>query len=371
MVGTGFMGAVHSQAWRAVGPVFDAGRVELAGVVARDGSRTARFADRWGWASGGTDLAEMIERTDADLVDVASPNHLHREHVETALAAGCHVVCEKPLASNLADALAMADLARSSGRHTSVWFNYRRTPALSLAHRLVVAGRIGQVRQVRAAYLQSWGTTAPHTWRFEAGLAGSGAHGDIASHSVDLARFVSGLDVVEVVGSVQKRFVATRRAADGREMASDVDDVSMFLARLDGGATASFEASRVASGHLCANRLEVHGENGAVRFDFEDMNRLGWFDGTEAGETQGWRTIHVTRGQHGHPYVDRWWPEGHGLGYEHTFVHHAADVLADIAGEPPSIPLPGFDDAVVNQRVLDAATLAARQGRAVTIGDDA
>jgi predicted dehydrogenase len=365
------MGAVHSQAWRTVAPVFEPGRVELAGVVARDAVTTARFADRWGWACSGTDLAEMLERTDADLVDVASPNHLHRPHVETALAAGCHVVCEKPLASTLADASAMAEAARSSGRHASVWFNYRRTPALALAHRLVADRRLGEIRQVRAAYLQSWGTTAAHTWRFESALAGSGAHGDIASHSVDLARFVSGRDVVEVVGSLQHRFVPSRRAVDGREVPSDVDDVSMFLARLEGGATASYEASRVASGHLCANRLEVHGELGAVRFDFEDMNRLGWFDGTDEGAVQGWRTIHVTRGQHGHPYAERWWPEGHGLGYEHTFVHHAADVLTAIAGRQPSIPLPTFDDAVVNQRVLEAATQAARQGRAVAVTADA
>ena len=361
------MGAVHSQAWRTVTPVFEFGRVELAGVVARDPVATADFADRWGWANSGTDLAEMIERTDADLVDVASPNHLHREHVETALAAGCHVVCEKPLASTLVDASAMAEAARSSGRHASVWFNYRRTPALALAHRLVAEGRVGEVRQVRAAYLQSWGMTAEHSWRFESGLAGSGAHGDIASHSVDLARFVSGRDVNEVIGSVQQRFVLTRRGYDGREVTSDVDDVSMFLAVLDGGATASFEASRVASGHLCANRLEVHGEHGAVRFDFEDMNRLGWFDGSDEGAVQGWRTIHVTRGQHGHPYADRWWPEGHGIGYEHTFVHHAADVLADIAGRRPVVPLPSFDDALINQRVLEAATRSARTKRAVAV----
>ncbi len=372
LIGTGFMGKMHSHAWLTVSHFFDTPTPRLVGVVATDPNRTEAFARRWSWSRWETDLARALAWEGIDLVDVTSPNNLHRAHSEAALAAGAHVICEKPLSHRLADSVAMVEAAERSGRRTYVWYNYRRVPAVTLARQLVHEGRIGRLLQVRAAYLQSWGLTSTHAWRFDSEQAGSGAHGDINAHIIDLARFITGDEIETVDGAVLDTFVTQRELVaepGATSVRSTVDDVSIIVGHMRSGAVAIFEASRVATGYLTSNRIEVHGTLGAIRFDFEHMNRLEYFDATQPGHIQGWAAIHVTRGQHGHPYADHWWPEGHGLGYEHTFVNEAADVLADLAGHAPLAPLPDFADALQTEKILFAATLAARERTPIIVAD--
>jgi predicted dehydrogenase len=316
-----------------------------------------------------------------ELVDVATPNHLHKPQALAMLAAGKHVACEKPLAGTLADARAMRDAAaraRRKGTHTFVWFNYRRCPAVGLAYHLLREGRLGTVRHVRALYLQSWaGPATPRSWRFQRKLAGSGAHGDLNAHMIDMARFLTGEEITVVHGAAARTFITRRplprdaaagagkRGARGRSGTSDVDDSLAFLAGLSGGGLASFEATRLAPGHLNGNRIEINGERGSLAFAFEDMNVLWLHDAPEGARTAGWRRIVATDASH--PYVAHWWPEGHVLGYEHGFVNMAADMLAVLGGKTPALPLPDFEDAWQTQRVLEAALRAARAGRAIKL----
>lgn len=368
LLGTGFMGRAHSHAWRTAPTIFDLERRPvLRTVVGRDPARTAAFAERWGWERSSTDWAEVVADPDVDLVDLATPNRAHPEQAITALEAGKAVACEKPLATTLAGARAMRDAAARAGRPTFVWYSYRRIPAVALAHRLVAEGRVGAIRHVRAAYLQSWGgPDAPMAWRFRAEEAGTGALGDLGSHIVDLARFVTGEELVEISGASAIRFVDVRPAGSTSED-STVDDAVAFLARLSGGALATFEATRVATGMKNANRFEIHGERGALRFDLERMNELGFLDDTLPGPLQGWQTIYVTHPEH--PWTGSWWPDGHGLGYDHAFVNEAADIVAALTGGTPVVPLPDFADAYETERVLEAVALSARERRPVPLAE--
>jgi predicted dehydrogenase len=295
------------------------------------------------------------------------------------------VVCEKPLAGTLADAQAMADAAASATGRTFVWFNYRRTPAIALAKRLVASGALGRIYHARAAYLQSWGgPDTPLLWRFQGDVAGSGAHGDLNAHIIDTVRFVTGEEIVTVEGAIEHTFIEEREllsgsaggeiagagaATAGAKGRSTVDDAVMFLARLSGGAIASFEATRLATGYHNANRFEIHGERGALRFNFERMNELHFYNLDGDAAVQGWTTIDVTRGGDGHPYAEAWWPDSHGLGYEHTFINQAADVLTAIGGGEPAFALPDFADALKTQRVLHAAIASARNRAPVDVAD--
>jgi predicted dehydrogenase len=271
----------------------------------------------------------------------------------------------------------MAAAADTAPGTTSVWFNYRRVPAVALAHRLVAAGRIGRIYHVRAAYLQSWGgPDTPLLWRFQGDIAGSGAHGDLNAHIIDSVRFVTGEEIVTVEGAIEHTFIEERAVLEGEtggeiagagagttgsKAASTVDDAVLFLARMSGGGVASFEATRLATGYHNANRFEIHGDRGALRFNFERMNELEFYDLSADAAVQGWTTIDVTRGGDGHPYAAAWWPDSHGLGYEHGFVNQAADILAVLGGGTPLVPLPDFADALQTQRVLDAAIRSARE----------
>lgn len=377
LIGSKFMGRAHSNAWLNVGRFFPVDPVPVMHtVVARNAEETRDFAERWGWRHAATDWQAAVTDPEIDLVDIGTPNHVHAEQAIAALEAGKHVACEKPLAGTLADAEAMAAAADRAGAKTFVWFNYRRVPAVALAHRLVAAGALGRIYHVRAAYLQSWGgPDTPLLWRFQGDVAGSGAHGDLNAHIIDAMRFVTGEEVVTVEGAIEHTFIEERALlgdSSGGEIAgvgaataagtgkSTVDDAVMFLARMSGGGLASFEASRLATGYHNANRFEVHGERGALRFDFERMNELEFYDSSADDDVQGWATIDVTRGDAGHPYVAAWWPDGHGLGYEHSFVNQAADILALIGGQSPVMALPDFADALATQRVLHAAIESAR-----------
>jgi predicted dehydrogenase len=387
LVGQQFMGRAHSNAWGQAARVFDLKRAPvLEAVAARDARTLPAFARRWGWGRWTADWRDLAADERIDLVDVATPNHLHAEVARAMLRAGKHVACEKPLAGTLAQARAMRDAAARAGRsgvRSFVWFNYRRCPAVALAWQLVRQGRIGDIRHVRARYLQSWGgPETPLSWRFEKALAGSGAHGDLNAHIVDLARFLTGEEIEEIHGAAARTFVRQRtraaggvgqrgtrsaqgqRGARGLRGTSDVDDCLMFLAGLSGGGVASFEASRVATGHLNDHGIELNGARGSLRFDFEDMNALWLHEPAADGpRTTGWRRIEVTAAEH--PWIARWWPEGHGLGYEHSFVNMAADIVTALSGRKPVVPLPDFADAYETQRVLEAALRSVARRRTI------
>ncbi|OLT33533.1 dehydrogenase [Actinomadura sp. CNU-125] len=360
MVGHAFMGRAHSQAWRSVGPFFDPPLTPVMTALAgRDAGRTGAAARALGWASAETDWKELLRRDDVQLVDVCTPGDSHAEIAVAALDAGKHVLCEKPLANTVAEAesmVAAAERARARGVRSMVGFNYRRVPAVTLARRLVAEGRIGTVRQIRAQYLQDWLTDpeSPHTWRLDRARAGSGALGDIGAHIIDTAQFVTGHALTGVT-ALTDTFTHERPLPGGGTAPVTVDDAALFLARTDGGALATFEATRVASGRKNALRIEVSGSAGALSFDLESLNELWLHDATEDAVTAGFRRIVVTEDVH--PYAGAWWPPGHMLGYEHTFTHQMADLLTAIAdGTDPS---PSFADGLRVQRVLAAVERSA------------
>jgi predicted dehydrogenase len=384
LIGSKFMGRAHSNAWSKVDQFFDVDPQPVMHTVAgRNAEELTAFASQWGWANASTDWRAVVTSDEVDLVDIGTPNNVHAEEAIAALEAGKHVACEKPLAGTLADAEAMAAAAAVAPGRTFVWYNYRRVPAVALAHQLVQGGALGRIYHVRACYLQSWGgPDTPLLWRFQGDVAGSGAHGDLNAHIIDAVRFVTGEEITSVDGAIEHTFIEERELLDGgaggeiagagagtvgAKGASTVDDAVMFLARMSGGALASFEATRLATGYHNANRFEIHGERGALRFDFERMNELEYYDASGGGRTAGWTTIDVTRGGHGHPYADAWWPDSHGLGYEHAFVNQAADILTTIGGGSPVVLLPDFADALRTQRVLHAAIESARERRPVPI----
>ncbi len=371
LLGQKFMGRAHSNAWSQVPRFFEDVRLRpvLHTVCGRDERELRAFAKRWGWGRTTTDWRTIAADEEVDLVDVGTPNDLHAEQSIAMLEAGKHVACEKPLAGTLADARAMRDAARRAKRsRTFVWFNYRRCPAVALAHRLVRQGKLGRIRHVRATYLQSWGgPEVPLLWRFRKKHAGSGAHGDLNAHIVDMARFVTGDEITEVNGAVAKTFVTERTVPGTRKKGrSDVDDCVLFLATFKGGAVASFEASRLAPGHQNRNTLELNGEKGSLRFDFEEMNLLRYLDATASAATQGWTRIMCTQAEH-HPYARHWWPDAHVIGYEHGFTNMAADICRALSGRRPEVPLPDFADAYETQRVLEAALIAAKERCAVKL----
>ena len=360
MVGHAFMGAVHSHAWRSVHRFFDPPLVpRLAVLGGRDETRAKAAAARYGWEDVETDWRKLVARDDVGLVDVCTPGDSHAEIAIAALEAGKHVLCEKPLANSVAEAEAMAEAARRArdrGVRAMVAFNYRRVPALAHARNLVASGALGEIRHVRSVYLQDWlsDPEAPMTWRLRKESAGSGALGDLGAHIVDAAQFVTG-EVITGVSALTNTFVKQRPSESGGTDDVTVDDTALFLARLSGGAVASFEATRFALGRKNAMRLEVNGSKASLAFDFEAMNELQWYEGT--GTEAGFRRILVTEPQH--PYVGAWWPPGHLLGYEHTFTHEVADLLDAIgAGTDPA---PSFDDGLRVQRVLAAVEKSAAE----------
>ncbi len=365
MIGHGFMGAAHSQAWRTAPRVFDLPRsVEMAVVTGRNPEGVRAAAERFGWAEAATDWRRVVERDDIDLVDVVVPGWAHAEVAIAALEAGKHVLCEKPLANTLAEAQAMAGAATEAaarGVFAMVGFTYRRVPAITLAHQMVTAGDIGEVRQARAVYLQDWlsDEDAPLTWRLKKETAGSGALGDIGAHIVDAVQFVTGQLLTGVSGAL-RTFVTERPVLEqsvgltGRASVTErdtvtVDDASVFFGTLSGGALATFEATRMASGRKNALRFEISGSAGAIAFDLEDLNVLEYFR-FDDGAAAGFRRILVTEPEH--PYLSGWWPAGHVLGYEHAFSHQVHDLVTAIDAKEQ--PRPSFDDGLQVQRVLDA-----------------
>ena len=376
MIGHGFMGAAHSQGWRVAPRFFDLpADLEMSVVVGRDAARTRDAAARWGWQESATDWRSVVERDDIDIVDIVTPGNSHAEIAIAALAAGKHVLCEKPLANTVAEAEAMAEAARTApnGTVAMLGFTYRRVPAATLARDLVAAGRIGRVTQVRAAYLQDWlvDPEVPLTWRLQKHIAGSGALGDIGAHAIDLSQFVTGMLLTSVSGTIatltdQRPIQETSVGLGGRggtELGTvTVDDVAYIVGRYDSGVLGTFEATRFATGRKNALRLEVSGTDGALAFDLEDLNSLQFYDGTAPETERGFTKIMVT--EPAHPYISAWWPAGHMLGYEHGFSHQVKDLVDAIAtGTQPS---PSFSDGLQVQRVLDAVETSSRADSAWT-----
>jgi len=376
MVGYAFMGAAHSQAWRTVNHAFDLPLSATMSVVCgRDEQKVAAAAVKLGWAGHATDWREVVARDDIDLIDICTPGDTHREIALAALAAGKHVLCEKPLANSVAEAREMAAAAaqaQTRGVRAMCAFNYRRTPAVALMRQLVAAGRIGTIRHVRAVYLQDWivDPEFPLVWRLQREVAGSGALGDIGAHIVDLTQFVTGQSITSV-SALTETFVKERplpTAAAGLSAEGNgssgrgpvtVDDAALFLARLDGGAVASYEATRFATGRKNGLRVEINGSLGSLVFDFERMNELEFYDGALPTAEQGFSRILVTEPDH--PYMSAWWPAGHLIGYEHSFTHEMRDLMEAIAtGQNPA---PSFADALQVQLVLDAVERSAESAQ--------
>jgi len=365
MIGHGFMGAAHSQGWRVAPRFFDLDPApEMAVVVGRNQSSVEDAAAKWGWAESSTDWRSVIARDDIDVVDIVTPGTSHAEIAIAALAAGKHVLCEKPLANSVAEAVAMADAAEKAlaiGVFGMVGFTYRRVPAAVFARDLVASGAIGTVHQVRGEYLQDWlvDPEVPLGWRLQRELAGSGSLGDIGAHAADLAQFITG-QTIEEVSATLHTFIDERptqeatsgiagKAGSGRG-AVTVDDLALFNARFSGGAIGTFEATRFRTGRKNALRIEVSGSLGAISFDLEDLNSLGFYDRNAPGDRQGFTKILVT--EPSHPYISAWWPAGHMLGYEHGFSHQAKDFIEAINSRTQ--PRPSFADGLQVQRVLEA-----------------
>ncbi|MFC8296895.1 Gfo/Idh/MocA family protein [Micromonospora orduensis] len=380
MVGYAFMGAAHSQAWRTVNRVFDLpARARMALICGRDTGKVADAADRLGWDAYTTDWRDLINRDDIDVVDVCTPGDSHAEIALAALAAGKHVLCEKPLANTVAEARAMtaaAETARASGVRSMCGFNYRRVPAVTMMRQLVADGRLGVIRHVRATYLQDWivDPQFPLVWRLQKDRAGSGALGDIGAHIIDLTQFVTGQRITGV-SAVTETFVKERplpaessglaATVDGGSSPTGpvtVDDAAVFVARLDGGALATYEASRFATGRKNALRVEINGSLGSVVFDLERLNELEFYDATRPAAEQGFSRILVTEGEH--PYMSAWWPPGHIIGYEHSFTHEMRDFIEAVATGVD--PAPSFADGLQVQLVLDAVTRSAELGSSWT-----
>jgi predicted dehydrogenase len=382
LVGQKFMGRTHSNAFVKVAKFFDLPvKPVMHTICGRNQQELDEFKTRWGWQNASTDWRKAVTSPEIGLVDIGTPNDVHAEQSIAALEAGKHVACEKPLAGTLADAKKMRDAARKAKGKTFVWYNYRRVPAVALAHQFAKEGKLGRIYHVRAAYLQDWGgPDVPLLWRFQKKNAGSGAHGDLNAHIIDMARFITGDEITEVIGSVAETFIKERKiveagpkggiaggtAGGGQMGTSDVDDAVLFLARFARGAVASFEATRLATGNQNRNKIEVNGEKGSVRFDFEDMNYLDFYDATLPRKQQGWTRIMVTHGGD-HPYVGNWWPDAHIIGYEHGFINQLADICNIIGGKAPVVPMPDFEDAFKTQQVLEAAVVSAEQRRPVKI----
>jgi predicted dehydrogenase len=365
MIGHAFMGRAHGNAWRQANRFFDLPfQIVPAVVVGRHAQRAAEAAAKLGFQHATTDLDAVLADPAIHVVDVATPNDSHFAIAMAALKAKKHVLCEKPLAMSLQQAKAMAAQAKKSKVRVGLWHNYRRAPATALAARMIRRGDLGDVRQVRAVYLQDWLADAavPASWRTDRKLCGSGAHGDLNAHLVDLTRALTGLEFDAVCG-VQQTFTKERPDGAGGKAKVDVDDAFCFLAKFKGGAIGTYEATRVAPGRKNHNCIEVSGTKGSLRWNLERMNELEVFSFADGRDAQGFRTVMVMDGVH--PYAANWWPDGHIVGYEHTFVHHVVDFVRALHDGSPFAP--DFDDGVAVQAVLDAALASAKSGKWVKV----
>lgn len=373
LVGYKFMGRAHSNAYRQVHHFFpDSPQPKMVAICGRNEEATRQAAGQLGWQGYETDYTTLVQRDDIDLVDVSTPGYLHKDVVIAALEAGKNVYCEKPLANTLPEAEEMVRAWRKAGTVAMVNFNYRRVPAIQLAKKLIADGRLGEIRHIRAAYLQDWllDPSAPLSWRLKKELAGSGALGDIGAHITDLARFLIG-EITDVVGTLntfirQRPVEVESTGGSGLSMqAGDelgdvtVDDSTSYLARFDSGATGVFEATRLAPGRRNYNTFEINGSLGSIVFNLERLNELQVYFVEDDADVQGFRTVSVTEPVH--PFVGNWWPAGHIIGWEHSHVHTVKDLLDGIASG--TNPAASFEDGYRCQAILDAVERSANSGQ--------
>jgi myo-inositol 2-dehydrogenase/D-chiro-inositol 1-dehydrogenase len=364
LVGYGFMGRTHSNAYQQVNHFFESPyRPELTAVAGRDDEKVRSFAERWGYQSVETDWRTLVGRNDIDLIDIASPNDTHAEIAIAAARAGKMVLCEKPLGRNLDEARAMVDAVEQTGVRNMVWYNYRRVPAVTLAKQLIDEGALGRIFHYRAKFLQDWTISSKvplggtGLWRLDASVAGSGVTGDLLAHCIDTALWLNG--PIETVTGMTETFIKERtRALTGETEPVRIDDASAFLARFRNGSLATFEATRYARGHKALYTFEINGEKASIAWDLHDLHRLQFFDYSDDSQLRGWRSIHVTEGEH--PYMKHWWVPGLQIGYEHTFIHQAADLLSSLSDN--TAPGPTFRDALSTETVIDAVLKSASTG---------
>lgn len=369
MIGYAFMGKAHSGAYRDIPMYFPESRLMpvMKAICGRDERAVKAAAQRYGWETYETDAMKLIRRDDIDVVDVSSPGWAHKDQVIAAARAGKHIICEKPIGNNLKEARAMAEAVNQAGVHSFVMFNYRRIPALAFARELIKSGEIGEIRHFRAFYLQDWISDPdfPMVWRLDKKQAGSGTLGDIGSHIIDMGRFLVG-DYTEVCGTL-RTFVKERPIESGsrKKAKVTVDDAAAWIANFENGALGTFEASRFARGRKNYNGFELYGSKGSLLFNFEDMNRLQFLSTRDGNRTEGFRDIIVT--QSDHPYIAGWWPPGHIIGYQHTFVHAVYDFLQALARKKNAAP--DINDGVAVQAVLEAVEMSSKERSWVRIKD--
>lgn len=368
IVGTKFMGRAHSNAFINVGHFFDLpARPVLRAACGRNAADLAVFSRQFGWQTTETSWARLVARDDIDLVDISTSNVTHMPIAVAAARAGKHVFCEKPIAMNAAEARQMLDAACEANVRHMVAFNYRRVPAVMLAKQLIDEGKIGAIRHVNAVYYQDWLVDPEYrmTWRHDITQGGSGAHGDLNAHTVDLARHLAG--EIEAVCGAMDIFIKERRLADSPDIGTvTADDASAFLARFRNGALGSFMATRLATGRKNMLRLEIFGSEGSLAWNLERMNELELYSRADEAQALGFRTILVTESSH--PFMNAWWPPGHIIGWEHTFIHEVRDLLVAIAAGEPVYP--DFYDGLRCQLVLDAAMESAATGRWMEVKSD-
>lgn len=365
LVGYGFMGRTHSNAFLQAPRFFDLPyRPVLQAACARNRERLEGFAENWGYASTETDWRRLIERKDIDLIDIASPNDTHAEIAIAAAQTGKMVMCEKPLGRNAEEARAMTVAVEAAGVANMVWYNYRRVPAVVLLKQLVDQGRFGRIFHYRAKFLQDWTISqdlpqgGEALWRLDVAVAGSGVTGDLLAHTIDTALWLNG--PITEVSAMTETFIKERKHnLTGKVQPVGIDDASAFLCRFKNGSLATFEATRYARGHKALYTLEINGEHASALWDLHDLHRIQYFDHRDEGQVRGWRSIHVTDSEH--PYMKHWWVPGLQIGYEHTFIHQVADFLQGVSEGKPARPT--FRDALATDQVTDAVLRSAKTGR--------
>lgn len=357
LIGCGFMGRTHANAYNRIPNFFPEliHQPVLKVVCARTPGRAQAFAGQWGFESAETDWKALIARDDIDAVDICTPNDTHAEIAIAAAAKGKMILCEKPLSRTVAEGEKMVAAVEKAGVANTVWYNYRRVPAVTLARQIIDSGKLGKIFHYRANFLQDW-TISPELpqggeglWRLDVEAAGSGVTGDLLAHCIDTAMWLNG--AITEVSAVTETFVKERvHQATGKKQKVGIDDACIFHCHFDNGSLGLFESTRYARGHKALYTFEINGEHASIRWDLHDLNRLEYFDHRDDSIVRGWRSILVTDGDQ--PYMSKWWVPGLSIGYEHSFVHQAADFLKSLEGEQPCHPT--FKDALETQKVCQA-----------------
>ncbi len=370
MIGYGFMGRAHSNAYQTVNHFFDLPlRPVLKAVCARSADKAKTFADQWGYESVETDWRKLIARKDIDAIDICTPNNTHAEIALAAAAAGKMILCEKPLSMNGPEGQKMVEAVEKAKVPNMVWYNYRRVPAVTFAKQLIDEGKLGRIFHYRAKFLQDWTISADlpqggtGLWRLDVAAAGSGVTGDLLAHCIDTALWLNG--GIDSLTAMTETFIKERKhTLTGKVEKVGIDDACAFLCRFQNGSLATFESTRYARGHKALYTFEINGEHASIFWDLHDLHRLQYFDHRDPGPVRGWRSIHVTDGDH--PYMGKWWVPGLQIGYEHSFVHQVADFIEGVANGKPAMP--DFRDALRTQLVCDAILQSAKEEKWVKVG---